>query len=117
MANLLSVGVASGVPNSGTGTVSTLDATIGYSYAHISTSTTTVVKSGAGYLYSIIINQVGTVASTATIYDNTAGSGTIIGILDTLSTREQFLYNIAFGTGLTIVTTGTVAPDLTICWR
>jgi hypothetical protein len=86
-------------------------------YSHISTSTTTTVKSGAGTLHIISVNSKGTVASTTTVYDNTAGSGTVIGVLDTLNLSGAFRYDIQFTTGLTLVTTGTVAPDITVSYK
>lgn len=85
--------------------------------SHISTATTTVVKSGAGFLHSITINTKGTVASTVTVYDNTAGSGTVLAVIDSLTLSGTFALNVAFATGLTIVTTGTAAPDLTVSYR
>jgi len=93
--------------------------TIGsFSYANITTATTTTVKSGSGYLNGLIINK-GVAAATITIYDNTAGSGTLIG---TITFGAALLgdppipvpYNINFTTGLTIVTSG--ATDLTISY-
>jgi hypothetical protein len=89
----------------------------GHSYAHISTATTTTVKSGAGVLHNISVNTLGTVASTCTVYDNTAGSGTIIAVINTLSLSGAFVLDVAFSTGLTLVTTGTVAPDITVSYR
>lgn len=86
-------------------------------YAHISTATTTTVKSGAGFLYNVSVNSLGTVASTCTVYDNTAGSGTVIGVINTLALSGTFLNNLTFSTGLTLVTTGTVAPDITVSYR
>lgn len=86
-------------------------------YAHISTAATTTVKSGAGTLHTITVNGLGTVASICTIYDNTAGSGTVIGILNTLAGQQTYDYDVAFTTGLTLVTTGTVAPDITVSYR
>ncbi len=88
------------------------------SYTHISTSTTTNgIKSGAGTLIAVVVNQTGTVASTTTIYDNTTATGTVIGVLDTLGRTGDYQYNVAFSTGLSIITTGTAAPDLTVVWR
>lgn len=83
----------------------------------IATSTTTTVKSGAGVLHGITINTKGTVASTITIYDNTAASGTKIAIIDSLNLSGSFFYDAGFSTGLTVVTTGTLAPDITVLWR
>lgn len=89
----------------------------GHSYAHISTATTTTIKSGAGVLHNISVNALGTVASSCTVYDNTAGSGTIIGVINTLNLSGSFVLDVAFSTGLTLVTTGTVAPDITVSYR
>lgn len=89
----------------------------GFSFANITTATTTAVKSGAGVLHTISINALGTVASTTTVYDNTAGSGTKIATINTLAGQETYLYDVAFSTGLTVVTTGTVAPDITVSYR
>jgi len=88
-------------------------------YQNITTATTTVVKAGPGELYSIIVNT--PVASAViTIYDNTAASGTKIGTITFPATLISdgpipVPYNVAFSTGLTIVTTGT--PDLTVSYR
>lgn len=87
------------------------------SFTNITTATTTVVKSGAGSLHSVTINSLGTIASTVTIYDNTAGSGSKIGTIDSLTLKGTFTYDVAFATGLTIVSTGTVAPDISVSWR
>jgi hypothetical protein len=92
-------------------------AAVGHSFAHIATSTTTTVKSGAGILHTLTVNNLGTVASTTTIYDNTAGSGTVIAIINTLAGQTSYVYDVVFATGLTIVTTGTVAPDITVSYR
>jgi hypothetical protein len=89
----------------------------GNSYTNITTATTTTPKSGGGVLHTICVNALGTVASSATVYDNTAGSGTKIATLNTLALLGCQTYDVTFATGLTIVTTGTVAPDLTASWR
>lgn len=89
----------------------------GYSFTHIAASATNTIKSGAGVLHAVIVNTKGTVASTLTLYDNTAGSGTIIAIIDSLNLSGTFEFDIAFATGLTIVSTGTVAPDFTVSYR
>ena len=111
-------GTASGavrveLPTDGTGKVSLN----GYSFSNITTATTTTLVTGSGVLHGITINAKGTVASTVTIYDNTAGSGTKIGIIDSLNLSGSFGYDANFATGLTIVTTGTVAPDITVLYR
>ncbi len=88
-----------------------------YLYNHISTATTTVVKTEAGILHAISVNSKGTIASAITVYDNTAASGAVIGIIDSLNLSGVFVFDVAFSTGLTIVTTGTVAPDITVSYR
>lgn len=88
-----------------------------YSHANINTVATTVVKASAGTIKSITINAKGTVASTVTVYDNTAASGTKIAVIDSLNLSGSFLYGAKFLTGLTIVTTGTVAPDITVVYK
>lgn len=85
----------------------------GNNYLRISSATTTTVKSGRGYLHGIILGA--TAAGAITIYDNTAGSGTIIGVLKASIGEQTFMYNCQFGVGLTIVTAG--ASDLTVIYQ
>lgn len=91
----------------------------GYSFNNITTATTTTVKSGAGTLHSIITNTTAA-SATVTIYDNTAGSGTKIGTTTNPVSLLQMgpltaIYDVAFATGLTIVTTGT--QDITVTYK
>lgn len=85
------------------------------SYSNITSNTTTLVKSGAGVLRSIIINTAGSSSNVATLYDNTAGSGTKIATIDTTA-RGVLTYDIAFSTGLTIVTATGSAADITVSY-
>ena len=78
----------------------------------ISTATTTTVKSGSGHLHSIVLGA--TAAGTITIYDNTAASGTIIGVLKASIVEGTYLFDCQFTTGLTIVTAA--ASDLTVTY-
>lgn len=84
-----------------------------FTYNNIITNTTTTVKSGAGFLHSIVVNT--TSAGAVTIYDNTAGSGTKIGTMKASIAEGTYIYDVSFATGLTIVTAG--ASDLTISYR
>lgn len=84
----------------------------GAPYVRMSTATTTTVKSGAGILHKIVINTLA--AGTITVYDNTAGSGTIIAVINSGAERA-IQYDLAFATGLTVVTSAT--PDITIVYR
>lgn len=83
-----------------------------YSSTYISTATTTTVKSGAGVLRSITLTE--TAAGAITIYDNTAGSGTVLGVLKASIAEQTFTFDLSFSTGLTIVTAG--ASKLTVSW-
>jgi hypothetical protein len=83
------------------------------SYANIAAAATTVVKSGAGTLSAIVVNDPGS-SVTATVYDNTAGSGTKIATI-ALAAGMSLQYGVAFGTGLTVVTSG--ACDITVVYR
>lgn len=82
---------------------------------HISSASTTTVKSGPGVFGSIIFNKVNSL-STVTIYDNTAGSGSIIGAIThpvtLLASQYSLLYNCKFSTGLTVVTSS--SDDITV---
>ena len=52
-----------------------------------------------------------------TIYDNTAGSGTIIAVIDPTQAQRTFEYDLVFSTGLTIVTATGTAADLTVVYQ
>lgn len=72
----------------------------------ITTAATTTCKVGSGVLQKITIGDVGTLL---TIYDNTAGSGTVLAVISGAKTSSIVTvdYGIPFFTGLTIVSTGT----------
>lgn len=87
------------------------------SFSNINTNTTTTVKSGAGVLKRIVVNKIGTSSNTCTIYDNTTATGTIIGTIDPVHTQMVFEYDLAFSTGLTIVTANGTAADITVIYK
>lgn len=81
-----------------------------FAYTNITTQTTTTIKSGAGLLHNIIINTP-VASAVVTVYDNTAGSGTLIGTFTLPATLLSsgpisVLLDLKFVTGLTIVTSG-----------
>lgn len=88
----------------------TIGGVVGFNNNNITSATTTVVKTGAGVLHTIVLGT--TAAGAITIYDNTAGSGTKIGILKASIVEGTYIYDVAFATGLTIVTAA--ASDLTV---
>ncbi len=87
----------------------------GNSYSNITTATTTSAKSGAGVLVRVIVNTVGA-GSTLTIYDNTAASGTKIATMTTAIQCSQE-FNVAFATGLTVVSASGSPADITLVYR
>lgn len=83
-----------------------------YAWVDISTKATIVAKTGQGELHSIVINSPGT-AWVLTVYDNVAGSGQLIATI-AVTAGEPLLYDVEFGTGLTIVSSGSTAGDATV---
>jgi len=85
-----------------------------YNHKNISSATTTVVKSGAGLLHCITINT--TAAGTITVYDNTSAAGTKIATIAASPViGSNFIFDVAFTTGLTVVTAA--ASDLTVSYN
>lgn len=82
-------------------------------FTFITTAATTTVKSSAGKLVAIVVGT--TAAGSITIYDNTAASGTKIGVLKSSIAEGTYLFNADFKTGLTIVTAA--ASDITVIWE
>ena len=87
------------------------------SYNHISSNTTTLVKSGTGKLHNITINTKGTLSNVATVYDNTTATGAIISVIDTTVTYGTLIYNCVFNTGLTVYTATGTAADITVTYE
>jgi hypothetical protein len=87
-----------------------------FSYKNITTDTTTTLKTGPGYLHTVCVNTPAA-TGTITIYDNTAASGTKIALITSFaSVSGCFVYDVAFWTGLTVVT-ATATPDVTVSFR
>lgn len=90
----------------------------GNSYSHISTATTTLVKTGAGILHTICINTLGGTASTVEFDAALTHTTPVMGILNSMTTGQAcYTYDVAFSTGLSITTTGSGAPDVTVSYR
>ena len=92
----------------------------GYSFLNIAAGqATTTVKSGAGTLHAIVLNSAATATNTTTIYDNTAASGTVIGrpAVTTATIPVTLIYELAFGTGLTIITATANGGDMTVIYK
>lgn len=88
---------------------------VGYNYVNITGQATTLVKTGAGFLHSIVFNKP-TANGTVKVVDGITDTTPIIGTITSPATgivRVCLIYDIAFAVGLTIVT-GTASQDLTI---
>lgn len=90
-----------------------------FAYRNIATATTTLVSGVPGVLGRIVVGKP-VASATIAIYDGLTAAGVLIGtitypatLLD--SAPVSVAYDIAFRTGLCIVTSG--ATDLTICYR
>lgn len=90
----------------------------GYNYNNITAAapTTTVVKTGSGILHTITFNKP-VATCVVTIYDNTSATAPIIGIITVPASPlpVTLTYDVAFDTGLTIVT-ATEASDITVSY-
>lgn len=88
-----------------------------YTNITLAAPTTTVIKSGAGFLHTITFNKpVST--GTLTCYDNTVGSGTVIATITSPAggVPVSLHYDVTFSVGLTCVT-ATAAQDITVSYR
>lgn len=88
----------------------------GTPFAEITTGTTTLVKTGAAYLYTVNVNTC-VAAATVKIYNALTATGTPITITcgATVAALPTMTYDAYFGTGITVVTSG--ATDVTIGYR
>jgi len=85
--------------------------TIG-NYRFIGTATTTTLVTGPGVLIAIIVGKATT--GTVTVYDNTAGSGTVITQFGTGTGTFGFQIGARYSNGLTVVTTA--ADNITLIY-
>jgi len=85
-----------------------------FSYANISTATTTTVKTGAGFIHEIRIIG-GTALGDVTVYDSLSASGAVICPAVTPVANSVIIRDIKVSIGLTIVTAA--ATTITISYR
>lgn len=81
----------------------------------VSTSTTTVIKTGSGFLHTFIVGEPGN-SWTVSFYDNTTGTGTPFSVQNLINSDTGILYDCWFQNGLTIVTAGTTPGNITFTW-
>ena len=84
-----------------------------FSYAYISSATTTQVKSGSGFLHAIVVGE--TAAGSIKVIDNTTGTTTNLGELKSSVVEGTYVFNCNFSTGLRIVTAA--ASKITVIYR
>lgn len=102
---------------SGTGVAAVESA--GSPYVHISTNASTnAIKSGAGILHKVCVNTKGASANVATVYDSLTATGTVIAVIDTTTANVACMnFDLAFATGLSVLTATGTAADLTVTYR
>lgn len=86
-------------------------------YKHINSLTSTQVKTGSGYLHGFVINTKGATSSTATLFDNTACSGTTIAVIDTTAGIGMVLEDVQFNVGLCVLTAAGTVGDYTVSYK
>lgn len=87
------------------------------SFRNIAGNATTLVKTGAGTLHGLMINNVA--SGVVTIFDSLTATGTIIATLTLSAGVPTFLgpMGLQFATGLTIVTSGAVTNNITAIYQ
>ena len=88
-----------------------------YNVTYITTNTTTTALSGAGVLHTFCVTDLGAMSNLATVYDNTAGSGTVIALFDTVTFDGCAELDARVTTGITVVTATGTAPEITLTYR
>ena len=69
-----------------------------------SAAATTVIKGAPGRVVNVLVTTAGTSTDNATIYDNTAGSGTILGVvLGGTAVGTQITIDMPAANGITVV--------------
>lgn len=90
-----------------------------FNYTNIDDTSTNSIKTGQGFLHSVVINTQ-LADGVVEIYDNTAASGTVIATITSPSTLladgpKTAIYDVKFTTGLTVKTSG-ANQDVTVTW-
>lgn len=84
-----------------------------YKVDYISTATTTQVKTGAGFLKSIVVGE--TAAGAISIIDNTSGSTVNLGELKASIAEGTYEFGCHFQSGLRIITAA--ASKISVIYR
>jgi hypothetical protein len=79
-------------------------------------ASTTVLKTGPGRVARVVVTTAGTATDNATIYDNTAGSGTIVAVIPGgTAVGTNFPFDAPLANGLTVVNVAS-GPAFTITY-
>lgn len=86
------------------------------SYTYSRKTSSALIKTGPGGVHSIVL-AAGSDTATLIIYDNTAGSGTVICELSAVAnTSESAVLDVTFSTGLYMALTGTAPSGMVSYW-
>lgn len=83
-----------------------------YLYKAINSAATTIVKSGAGILHTLVVT--GGTAGTINVYDSTGGATSNIANYSSTNTPNTYVFDVGFTSGCTVVTGG--ATSVTISY-
>jgi hypothetical protein len=86
-----------------------------FSYALVTTAATTTIKSGAGFLHTVVIGGIS--LPTLALYDNTAASGQPIAIFNPNPPVGDHFFDVSFATGLTAIGGAGVPVSVTYTYR
>lgn len=92
----------------------------GWNYTHITSATTTLVKTGPGVLHSVVLGTL-VASSSIELDDALTHTSPVISTITppaTVTSVVPFavLYDVVFSTGLSVTTVG-ASPDYTVVWR
>lgn len=89
-------------------------APLGPKFKHISTATTTLVRTGPGILQSVFVST-GGAGSTATVYDGVDATGAVIAVINT-AVQVSLFYGVPVSTGICVVTASGTPADITVTY-
>ncbi len=103
----------------GSGTLAVQNTPAAFSFLNVTASiASTVAKSSAGTLHSIVMNSAAAAGNTTTIYDSAVGANSTIAFIaaTTATVPTTLIFDVAFLNGLSIVTTVANGGDMTISY-
>lgn len=89
---------------------------LGFSYKHLATAATTVVKALPGRLQAVVVNAPGTTSSVS-VYDGLTAGGALIAAVSGFTAPTRLQFEVQCKVGITVVIAGSPAPDVTILFQ